>query len=139
MVIKVFLFLLFHKRPYTLQHEVAVIIGGLNNINTDSEKLVVEIYTSQFSCASDLTSDSEDIGELFAYDGYNKNMAGLYLDNIGIYLCGGEDQKLLQLNTACAFYQYGKNWTRIPYRIPSQIAGFGGIYDTFQYLDMIFF
>lgn len=125
MSIKLFVFLFFHNTPSTLQREVAVIIGGLNDIKTDSENPVVEIYTSHLSCTSDLSSESENIGELFAYNGYNKKMSGLYLDNIGIFLCGGQNQTQgPDPKTVCAFYEYGTTWTSIPYYQESH----GGIY-----------
>jgi len=86
---QVLLLLWFQSILYTSQHEVAVIFGGINNKESDLPS--VEIFTSHLdnSCANDLSVNSEEVGHLFAYDGAMQKMAGLYLDNFGVFLCGG--------------------------------------------------
>ena len=61
--------------------EVAVVLGG----RQDS---LVEIFTDrEDSCVAHL--DLESWSKLFEYSGAEQHAAGVYVDNDGIYVCGG--------------------------------------------------
>jgi hypothetical protein len=66
--------------------EVVVIIGG--KYENGTEQFDVEVFTDlPDSCAVNLYNLNAK--EVFNYPGPSTNTAGLYLDNLGMFVCGG--------------------------------------------------
>ena len=64
---------------------------------------------------------------LFNYGGPSKKSSGTYLDNQGLYVCGGEFNQVL--DKSCHVYDGNRNWYRIYFDTNSQV-GQKGIYNS---------
>ena len=90
------------------RREVAVILGGAGNTSVEP----VEIFTDrEESCVEGLQLWST----LFSYPGPQHHAAGVYLDNDGIYVCGGAPP-LQSYETSCQCHQSPElQWSKIDY------------------------
>ena len=110
--------------------EVAVIMGGKSEAGT--EHFEVEVYTERSdSCAKDLHGLQAE--EVFDYIGASTNAAGLYLDNLGLFVCGGMN---LGVPDAECYYYYFRSmpglfrWSKFDYEKETDIFQNHGILDT---------
>ena len=108
------------------RREVAVLLGGRNNS-------LVEIFTDrEDSCVAHL--DLESWSKLFEYSGAEQHAAGVYVDNDGIYVCGGGtaiNSPTPTYHTSCEYnhspYAF---WAKINYTDNSQVGKMGVIFDS---------
>ena len=103
--------------------EVAVLLGG----RTDN---LVEIFTDrEDTCVTDL-----DWSYLFSYSGAEYDAAGVYVDNDGIYVCGGQrviNDNTFLYQTSCQYnYSPSNSWAKINYTEDSQVGKMGAICDS---------
>ena len=107
--------------------EVAVVLGGRNNS-------LVEIFTDrEDSCVTD--QDLEIWSSLFKYSGAEQHAAGVYVDNDGIYVCGGGTGLTgpsPTYHTSCEYNHspFTSSWAKINYTDESQVGVLGGIFDS---------
>ena len=101
--------------------EVAVILGG------GEQNVSVEVFTDrQDSCVETL----QDWSLLFTYPGPLQHAAGVFLDNDGIYVCGGAGASQAY-ETACYYYDSPyRHWGKIDYDATTQVVTSGGIFDS---------
>ena len=103
--------------------EVAVIIGGEDN--KGAEHSDVELFVGQnHSCSP--------YGNLATYSGAATHMAGVFVPNVGIFVCGGKKNGLS--NASCQYYYspspHHLAWTKYNYPSESEIGKNQGILDT---------
>ena len=107
--------------------EVAVVLGGRNNS-------LVEIFTDrEDSCVTHL--DLETWSSLFKYSGAEQHAAGVYVDNDGIYVCGGGTNvngPSPTYHTSCEYNHspFTSSWAKINYTDNSQVVQSGAIFDS---------
>ena len=107
--------------------EVAVVLGG----RQDS---LVEIFTDrEDSCVTH--QDLEIWSSLFKYSGAEQQAASVYVDNDGIYVCGGAtdmEGPAPTYHTSCEYNHspFTSSWAKINYTDNSQVGKLGGILDS---------